>query len=124
MRKLLFYTALILTVYLGFKMIEPCFCEEVRSQGYLVDSHDAQVEMLLSANKGDMALPHLVNSISAPVIHFTTTRKIQKTANNSLDLKRLQVKARPFGFKKSPQLLCCFTSHNDLFVVLFRRLII
>lgn len=124
MRKLLFYIALIFTLYLGFKMTEPYLCDVVESQGYIVDSHNAQVEMFLSARKGDMALPHLVNSISGPVIHFTTTRKIQKVSSNSLILKRLQVKTRYFGFKNSPQLLCCFTSHNDLFVVLFRRLII
>ena len=124
MKKLLFYIAMTLVVYLGFKMTEPYLCDVVESQVVLVDSHNAQVEMFLSASKGDMALPHLVNSIFAPVVHFTSTRKIQKVSSNSLILKRLQVKTRYFGFKKSPQLLCCFTSHNDLFVVLFRRLII
>lgn len=124
MKKLLFYIAMTLVVYLGFKMTEPYLCDEVQSQGILLDSHSSQVEMFLSTNKGDMALPHLVNSISGPVIHFTSIRKIQKISSNSLILKRLQVKTRYFGFKKSPQILCCFTSHNDLFVVLFRRLII
>ena len=124
MKKLLFYIAMTLVVYLGFKMTEPYLCDVVESQVVLVDSHNAQVEMFLSASKGDMALPHLVNSISAPVVHFTSTRKIQKVSSNSLILKRLQVKTRFFGFKKSTQLLCCFSSHNDLFVVLFRRLII
>ena len=89
MRKLLFYIALIFTLYLGFKMTEPYLCDVVESQGYIVDSHNAQVEMFLSARKGDMALPHLVNSIAAPVVHFTSTRKIQKTSSNSLIIKRL-----------------------------------
>lgn len=124
MRKLLFYIALGLTSYLGFKMTEPYLCEDVQLQGYFVDSHNAQVETFLSASKGDMALPHLVNSISVPVLHFTTTRKIQKTSNISLIFKCFQAKAKLIGFKTSLQLLCCFSSPNDLFVVLFRRLII
>lgn len=123
MKKLLFYIAMTLVVYLGLKMTEPYLCDVVESQGVLVDSHNAQVEMF-TTSKGDMAMPHLTDTVPAPSIQFTTTRKIQKTANSSMELKRLQVKAQPFGFKKSPQLLCCFTSHNDLFVVLFRRLII
>lgn len=89
MKKLLFYIAMTLVVYLGFKMTEPYFCDVVESQGYIVDSQNAQVEMFLSANRGDMALPHLVNSIAAPVVHFTSTRKIQKTSSNSLIIKRL-----------------------------------
>ena len=124
MRKLLFYIALVLTSYLGFKMTEPYLCEDVQLQGYFVDSQDVQIETFLSAQSNEMVLPHLVNTITVPVVHFTTTRKIQKTSNISLIFKCFQAKTKFVGYKPSPQLLCCFSSPNDLFVVLFRRLII
>lgn len=115
-RKILFYITFAIALHLGFKMTESSLPQETPANN--------RVEAVLSAHAGDMMVPHLVNQVTVPAIHFTSARKIQKNTNNTLTIKRLSSYFKTFSFKNQLQILYCFVSKNDRFEVILRHLII
>jgi len=81
-----------------------------------------QVETSFNASRSEMSVPHFQNSIPAPLVQFTSLKKIQNLNNNTVVPKRLPINFKFFGPKTSPQSLCCFTSPNDFFVLMLRHL--
>ena len=116
MKKLLLYLIIAIAFHLGFKMTESSLQQETPANN--------RVETVLSAQSSDMMVPHLVNQVTVPSIHFTLARKIQKNANNTLTIKRLSSYFKIFSFKNQLQILYCFVSKNDRFEVILRHLII
>ena len=116
MKKALLYLIIAIAIHLGFKMTESSLSQETPANN--------RVEAVLSAHSSDMMVPHLVNHVSIPAIHFTQARKIQKNTNNTLTIKRLSSYFKTFSFKNQLQILYCFISKNDRFEVILRHLII
>lgn len=116
MKKLLLYLIIAIAFHLGFKMTESSLSQETPANNC--------VESVLSAKSGDMMVPHLVNHITVPPIHFTSARKIQKNANNTLTIKRLSSYFKIFTLKNQLQILYCFISKSDRYEVVLRHLII
>ena len=116
--------AIVMSVHLNFKMTESFFVDAEQSQEYLYDFNNKQTDAFLSSQAGEMMVPHITSNISAPIAHFTSARRIQKASGNSLIIKRLLSYIKIIRFKNPSQLLCCFVSGNDLFVVILRHLII
>ena len=116
MRKVLLYLIISLAIHLGFKITESSLQQETPANN--------RVETVLSAQSSDMMVPHLVNQVTVPSIHFTSARKIQKNANNTLTIKRLSSYLKTFSVKNQLQIISCFVSKNDRVVVILRHLII
>ena len=116
MKQLLLYLIFAIALHLGFKMNESSLPQKTPANNH--------VETVLSAHSNDMMVPHLVNHVTVPAIHFTSARKIQKNTNNTLTIKRLSSYFKTFTFKNQLQILYCFVSKNDRFEVILRHLII
>lgn len=116
MKKLLLYLIIAIAFHLGFKMTESSLSQETPANNC--------VESVLSAHSSDMMIPHLVNHVTVPAIHFTSARKIQKNTNNTLTIKRLSSYFKIFTLKNQLQILYCFISKSDRYEVVLRHLII
>ena len=116
MKRLLLYLVFAIALHLGFKMTVSSLPQDTPANN--------RVETVLSAHSGDMMVPHLVNHITVPPIHFTSARKIQKNANNTLTIKRLSSYLKTFSVKNQLQIISCFVSKNDRVEVILRHLII
>lgn len=116
MKKLLLYLIIAIAFHLGFRMTKSHLPQETPAND--------RIETVLSAKSGDMMVPHLVNHITVPPIHFTSARKIQKNANNTLTIKLLSSYLKTFSVKNQLQIISCFVSKNDRVEVILRHLII
>lgn len=115
---LLFFTSFILTNGINIS------CFDDGYSFYPVSDGDLELDCREKIFDMDM-LPHQnKNDVPSPIVHYLYSKRIKVVDLKSLTIIRFVRKLEFIGFRLSPQDICCFSSHNMLFVMKMRRIII
>ncbi|MGN0033507.1 MAG: hypothetical protein ACI358_07015 [Candidatus Limimorpha sp.] len=73
---------------------------------------------------GEMLLPQNELSVPAPSVHYSFSRRLARAVYKFVPVKNIIAELDFVGYRFSPQAICCFSSHNELFVLKMRHIIV
>ena len=83
---------------------------------------DGELELYCKEKIFDMLPPQNKNDAPSPTVHYLYFKRITVFSDKSLTIIRFLRKSEFLGYRLSPQGVCCFSSHNMLFVKKMRRI--